>query len=120
MKRIFGLSFVIILTGIFFLTGCKTTKIEPVKVTVDINNTGYNPETLAINPPTEVTWVNKDTEAHSVTSGVPEHIKFDSGVIQPGKQFQFEFTTDMLGAFKYHSFVNGDSSLTGTIVVNEK
>lgn len=120
MKRIFGLSFLIVLTGIFLFAGCKTARIQPVQLAVNIDSTGYSPETLAINPPGEVTWINKDTVAHSVTSGVPEHIKFDSGVIKPGKEFHFKFTEDMLGAFRYHSFVNGDEALHGTIVVNEK
>ena len=55
----------------------------------------YIPSVLAIELDEEVTWENKDTAAHTITSGTPEmgpNGEFDSSLFMPGTTFSFRFT----------------------------
>ena len=68
------------------------------------------PATLAVAKGTKVTWTNKDSTAHTVTSGTRPNKdgKFDSGQLAGGATFSFTFTD--AGTFNYfcqnHSFMN--------------
>lgn len=59
------------------------------------NGECYIPSVLAIELDEEVTWENKDTAAHTITSGTPEmgpDGEFDSSFFMPGTTFSFRFT----------------------------
>ena len=58
-----------------------------------------------------VTWVNKDTVTHTVTSDASS--LFDSGFMPTGATFQFTFTT--AGTYPYYCTVH--PFMKGTIVV---
>ena len=62
----------------------------------------FQPDELEVSAGTEVTWVNEDDTAHTVTSGAAETAgtgsidvkpdgKFDSGQLEKGEDFSFTF-----------------------------
>jgi plastocyanin len=76
-----------------------------------IQSSMFNPTTLTVPVNTTVTWTNKDSMAHTVTS---DATMFDSHNLPAGNTFSFQFTTK--GTFAYHC--NYHASMKGTIVVN--
>jgi plastocyanin len=73
----------------------------------------YDPSPLTVKAGTSVTWTNKDSSIHTVTSGLPEKgdvgTLFDSSLISPGNTFVHVF--DKQGTFDYsctlHPFMHG-------------
>jgi nitrite reductase (NO-forming) len=73
----------------------------------------YDPSPLTVKTGTSVTWTNKDSSIHTVTSGLPEEgdvgTLFDSSLISPGNTFVHVF--DKQGTFEYsctlHPFMHG-------------
>jgi nitrite reductase (NO-forming) len=73
----------------------------------------YDPSPLTVKAGTSVTWTNKDSSIHTVTSGLPElgdvGTLFDSSLISPGNTFVHVF--DKQGTFDYsctlHPFMHG-------------
>src|ERR1044072_88154 len=73
----------------------------------------YDPSPLTVKAGTSVTWTNKDSSIHTVTSGLPEKgdvgTLFDSSLISPGNTFLHVF--DKQGTFDYsctlHPFMHG-------------
>ena len=71
----------------------------------------YDPSTLTVKAGTSVTWTNKDSTIHTVTSGLPEKgdigTLFDSTLISPGNTFTHVF--DKQGTFDctLHPFMHG-------------
>ena len=73
----------------------------------------YDPSPLTVKTGTSVTWTNKDSTIHTVTSGLPEKgdvgTLFDSSLINPGNTFVHVF--DKQGTFDYsctlHPFMHG-------------
>ncbi len=53
-------------------------------VAVEIHDHTFDPAQLKVAAGTTVTWINRDTEAHTVTA---DNGLFDSGVIEPGKSY---------------------------------
>ena len=76
-----------------------------------ITSAGFQPAQLQVKVGATVTWTNKDTVAHTVTSDTAS--VFDSGAITAGATFQFTFS--QAGTFTYHS--TSDSGWTGTVTV---
>ncbi len=58
-------------------------------------NNCFAPNPVVVKTGTTVTWTNGDSVGHTVTSGKPSDSVsgdvFDSGIIKPGKTFQFTF-----------------------------
>lgn len=119
MKKLIAIISSLFFITIILISGCSKIETKEMKVTVTIDSTGYNPKTIVVHPPTKVTWINKDVVAHTVASGEPEYIKFDSGKLEPGAKFQLEFTEEMIGEYEYHSYINGDEELGGDVIVQE-
>lgn len=94
-------------------TGGNTT---PPANEVWMQNTSFNPKTKTISAGTEITWVNKDSFNHTVTSGTPGNPDglFDSGVIGPGGTYKRTFST--AGTYNYYCSIHQDI-MTGTITV---
>jgi len=74
------------------------------------------PETVEISKGDDVTWLNDDTAAHTITSGTavkgPDG-KFDSGLLVPDNNITFDFKKK--GTYKYHCMLHPWSE--GTIIV---
>lgn len=67
----------------------------------------YAPEEMSIRPGHTVTWVNKDVDSHTITSGTPESGPdgmFDSGLIGTGSSFFHRF--QRRGRYRYFCMVH--------------
>ena len=78
--------------------------IMPTKVSrpgCEINDNCYIPSQIVIEKGKQVTWINKDSAFHSVTSGfydVPSDL-FDSGYLDPSESYTLTF--DEVGTYDY-------------------
>jgi plastocyanin len=96
-----------------------------VKILKDSSNEAqsiksFYPEILPIEPNVTITWVNEDSVAHSITSGMPEHPDysgkyFKTGIIEPSKSATIQ--TDNLTNFAYYYFCEIHPWLTGKLVL---
>ncbi len=111
MKNLIKL--ILIIFTVTFLS-CSDKKDE---FEITITNNGYSPNELTVEGGSEVTWVNKDNKTHTVTSGVPELMTFDSGEIKPNEEFTFKFIESALGVHTYYCKIHGNEEMEGTIVV---
>jgi len=78
----------------------------------------FFPSKLSVQPGTTVVWTNDDTAAHTVTTGTTENGPsgmFDSGLIGPGKTFEYQFNTD--GEYDYFCMVH--PWMTGKVIIPE-
>jgi plastocyanin len=88
----------------------------------------YVPSQISVNQNDTVTWINRDTEVHTVTSGVGAGLEslmnnkqgtkdgiFDSGIFKPGGNWTYKFEKD--GVFTYFCTVH--PWMEGTVVVKK-
>ena len=83
-------------------------------------NECYIPEDVTIDVGGEVTWVNDDTAAHTVTSGTAEEGPdglFDSSLFMAGTEYSFKFDGFELGTYDYFCMVH--PWMVGTVTVQE-
>lgn len=110
---------------ILFSSGCKKndTSNNPTAPGTGSNanevvmqNSAFSPSSLTVTAGTTVTWTNKDSYNHTVTSGSPNAPdgKFDSGVIGSNKTYSFRFDTK--GTYSYYCKIHPEI-MVGTIVV---
>jgi plastocyanin len=75
-------------------------------------NTAYSPGNFTVKAGKTVTWVNKDTTVHTVTSSTSG--QFDSGNLNPGQTWSHAFTQS--GVYKYyctlHPWMKGNVTVT--------
>ncbi|MBI2938153.1 MAG: hypothetical protein HYY22_08105 [Thaumarchaeota archaeon] len=84
---------------------------------------GYSPAnaTVRIGWNNTVTWINNDTNPHTVTSTVVPAgaLAFDSGIIQPDQNYTYTFT--VAGAYQYycslHPWMRGNVTVIGNQTV---
>ena len=79
-------------------------------VAVEIHDHTFDPAQLKVAAGMTVTWINRDTEAHTVTA---DNELFDSGVIEPGKSYSTWLGG--AGTVAYHCERHPD--MKGSIVV---
>jgi plastocyanin len=79
---------------------------------VSISDSGYAPATVTIKQGEVVTWTNKGTRRHTVTSDTGTTMASDP--LGPGDSFATIFVKP--GTFRYHSTVEPDQ-MQGTVVV---
>lgn len=128
----------IVLLSIFLATGCAgkepatpaettatpvETPVVPVSnvtpqpadqgkiVEVKIQNSAFNPASVAILTGDTVRWTNKDSIAHTVRG-----LGFDSKVLEEGDIYEYLFTD--AGTYNYNCSIH--PSMKGTVVVSEK
>ncbi|MBL7015278.1 MAG: hypothetical protein ISR81_07510 [Nitrosopumilus sp.] len=98
--------YVVDITAGSYLPGCEN------------DNSCYIPPSITIQPSQVVLWENKDSSAHTVTSGTPDigtSGSFDSGIIAGGEKFSFKFEEN--GFFDYYCTLH--PWMMGTIIVGE-
>src|SRR5215207_9560228 len=95
-------------------TDVQNSTTVPAKrtITVDIQDHAFDPAQLNVAPGTTVTFVNKDTEAHTATA---DNDLFDTGVLEPGESTWVFFRGS--GTVTYHCELHPD--MKGSIVVGE-
>ena len=97
-------------------TAAASAAAAPVAADVTVQGFKFAPQSLEVKVGTKVTWSNKDSSLHTVTSGTPsaKDGKFD-GEVQPSTG-TFAFTFAQAGTFAYFC-QRHPTSMTGTIVV---
>ena len=90
------------------------TSPEPNQVWMQ--NSSFVPASISVSAGTKVTWINKDSYAHTVTSGTPGNPTglFDSGNINAGGTFSYTF--DSTGTYQYYCRIHPDI-MQGTVTV---
>ena len=87
------------------------------KSDVTITASGFAPQTITVKVGDSVTWMNSDTENHTVHSAPhPVHTAYpplNLGVIKNGESKSLTFPT--AGTYKYHDHLN--PSLIGSVTV---
>ena len=85
---------------------------------ITIQNSALSAKTLEVPVGTKVTWTNKDSSAHTATSGAPNAAdgKFDSGSLAQNATFSFTFA--QAGTYSYFCTRHPTTAaLMGTITV---
>jgi amicyanin len=82
----------------------------PLSGEVIIQNYAYVPAALTVKTGTKVTWTNKDTVKHTVTTDKPF---FDSGLF--GKDQSYSFTFNDNGTYEYYCIPH--PYMTGKVIV---
>lgn len=77
-----------------------------IKTSPRINNTSFWPPEIHARQNDTIQWINNDTTAHTVTSGVLDHPTyvgkiFDSGTINPGKDYSLKISEQMWSGYYY-------------------
>lgn len=107
--------FVILALGVLGVVG------QPQGVTIIMGSSGggyygttfyFSPETVTIPVGTTVTWVNRTSAIHTVTSRTGA---FDSKDVPPGQEFKYTFT--QAGTYDYYCRYH--SEMTGRIIVEQ-
>lgn len=93
------------------LLGAAASADSPAEVKVSIVNMGFSPATLTVAAGTQVTWVNRDPDAHSVESNDKGFTS--SPMLNTGDKYSYTFTTP--GTYAYHCAVH--AAMTGKVVV---
>jgi plastocyanin len=86
-----------------------TTSVASSGNAVTLANFAFSPATLTVKVGTAVTWTNKDSATHTVTSdsGV-----FDSGNVAVNATYSYTFTK--AGTYAYHCSIH--TSMKGTVI----
>jgi plastocyanin len=120
---IFGM---IIISSMIVINGCNKSSYStappsggsgsPGANEVWMQGIAFNPASKTISVGTTITWTNKDSFAHTVTSGVPnaQDGLFNSGNLNNGATFSYKFNT--VGTYKYYCTIHG-SMMTATMIV---
>jgi plastocyanin len=79
--------------------------------TIEIKNFAFVPSTMTVKVGTTVTWMNLDTDAHTVTS---QHVgPLHSPALSTGQRFSFTFTEP--GTFAYYCMIHPFMTATVTV-----
>jgi plastocyanin len=81
---------------LWLVVGMGATSTAAADMQIDIQNFAFSPATLTIPVGTKVTWTNKDTATHTVTS---DNGAFNSNNMPNGATFSFTF--NQAGTFSY-------------------
>jgi plastocyanin len=79
---------------------------------VVMQNTQFQPNSLTVKVGTTVTWTNKESLQHTVTSDTG---LFDSGLLSQGGTFSYTFTK--AGEYSYYCTPHRGLGMTGKIIV---
>ena len=79
---------------------------------IDISNFAFNPASLSLKVGDSVTWTNKDSASHTVTSDSGSEL--GSNALSNGQSYSHTFNTP--GTYSYHCTIH--PMMTGTISVS--
>jgi len=107
------LSFAIFSQHTTYAASAAPAKTKMVSITTNKKGIfAFSPKTLKVKVGMTVTWTNKTTVQHTVTSN--DGTTFNSGFINPGATFSFTFTK--AGTFPYHCNIH--PFMKATIIVS--
>src|SRR5579871_2546694 len=81
--------------------------------TIAIDNYAFGPATMTVPVGTTVTWINNDSDIHSVAADDGDPVMFKSAGLDTGDKYTFTFTKP--GTYAYHCALH--PHMTGKIVV---
>ena len=79
-----------------------------------IQGMAFTPSTITVAAGTTITWTNKMTISHTVTSDTGDSVPFDSGTINPNGTFSMTFSA--AGTYPYHCSIH--PTMTAKVIVN--
>lgn len=89
----------------------STTPTTPQSLTVDITGFAFSPATLTIHVGDSVTWTNKDSASHTVTSNAGSELSSNT----LGKDQSYSHTFNTAGTYAYHCAFH--SGMKATVIV---
>jgi plastocyanin len=106
---------VVTVISLAFLAACTTGNSSTTQKTasgnlVTVVNFAFSPQTLSVTAGTTVTWTNRDSTTHTITSDTGV---FNSGNLATNSSFTYTFSNT--GSYAYHCAIH--PSMTGTIIV---
>ena len=113
------------IAGIFSLPSVFAEEDQTVRIPIGASlpscaddDTCYVPSEIQINEGNRVEWVNDDSVAHTVTSGIPKEGHdgfFDSGIMAPRGEFEFTFDGFETGTYPYYCIAH--PWMTGSVIM---
>ncbi len=88
--------------------GTPPANAPPASSSIEISGFAFSPAEVTVAKGTTVTWTNKDSVGHTITSS-----SFDSGTISSGGKFSFTFA--QAGTYDYYCAIH--PSMKGKITV---
>ncbi|MDO8617657.1 MAG: cupredoxin domain-containing protein [Candidatus Uhrbacteria bacterium] len=95
-------------------TSEKPEKSVPKSVAVEIKDSAFSPQMIAINPGDTVVWTNKGKFDHTST-GLNGPLLWDSGNIKSGESYHRVFAAE--GRYEYRCGIH--PNMTGTVIVGK-
>jgi len=96
-------------TLVIFFSNCKKDKpVTPNEIYM--NNSVFEPSSITVSKGTTITWTNKESMIHTVTS---DSLFFNSGDMN--KNITFSYTFNTAGTYKYRCIYH--SNMKGTVTV---
>jgi plastocyanin len=112
---------VIVVMIITYLTTQLGLSQSPATISISIIHSSttsvYDPSAASVMIGTNVTWTNRDSIEHTVTSIVPSSgaiAVFDSGILQPNQNYTYSFGTS--GIFYYYCTLH--PTMRGQVIVS--
>lgn len=95
--------------------GSTNTNTDPNAITIQGN--AFQPASLTVKKGTTVTWTNKDSYAHTVTSGISPNPNgtFNGNNVSSNQTFSFKF--DNAGSFDYFCMIH--TQMKAKIIVQD-
>jgi plastocyanin len=113
-RRVAGLACVLAF-ALFWGLGCQPKEqsgFVTVNILGDRGNRSYDPGNITVDMGTVVTWINQDSQGHTVTMAGA----FDSGPIPPSGG-RWSWVASSAGTFTYHCLIHPEMNGTVTVVV---
>jgi plastocyanin len=110
MNHVYSITFLFVIFFSISIHAFADSSSIPWKITIKtnpgVNSTSFWPPEIHARQNETVQWINNDTTAHTVTSGVPEHPTysgnlFDSGTINPGGTYSLKIPAHQWSAYYY-------------------
>ncbi len=115
-----------LVTGVIFIVGCGTASQESPRAPetegedissktlaineLEISNFAFSPETVTVPVGATVTWYNRDSASHTLTS---RETLFDSGGLALNESFSYTFS--LKGTYEYYCAIH--PYMRGTVIV---
>jgi len=96
--------------------GATTTSVSIVPGSTSLTDTAYQPNPVQVSVGDTVTWINDDSQTHTVTSGRNQEPdgEFDSTIMDPGQTFEHTFAE----AGQYPYYCDLHPNMVGTVSVS--
>lgn len=114
---------IVIIMALVSISACVEKSVQPSQTpgtttttgitekTIEIKGYAFNPPTITISKNTKVTWIQSDSDTHTVTSIAGDVL--NSPVLSKGQTYSYTFNED--GTFEYRCKIH--TSMKGTIIV---